>query len=370
VTFQDETRRFDLVGASFADFKKSIVERFLMSTSDFSIQYRDEDDDLVTVSSDLELREAVDGMKTTVKFIVSIADKAAKLSSTIDQAKGDQRESDRDSDGGKSARKLSKKLSKKEHKESKKECLKRELLDELRKEFGSTHSTGAQPAQSDSHGPSVQAESLQIPSGEKLQSLLLAVVQSLGIPEAEVYNCLNGLTPEMVRTTLTQRAPLPMMLRMFLGQFGVQTSNTATNCGGYSGFSTASPTFAPPAFPGQWAGHRGPPRWGHGPHHHGFNGPPPHAHHASPPPYAPPHHFPGAPFPPATGGFGFRNAFGDLSPVEMIPSPPPAPLSFGSCGDDVTALQTVLIALGYLHCGPWHMAKKHFGRRTCEALCG
>ena len=54
--------------------------------------------------------------------------------------------------------------------------------------------------------------------------------------------------------------------------------------------------------------------------------------------------------------------------VRALPQLPPAPLGFGACGDDVALLQSVLVALGYLQCGPWHLFKKHYGRRTCEAV--
>lgn len=54
--------------------------------------------------------------------------------------------------------------------------------------------------------------------------------------------------------------------------------------------------------------------------------------------------------------------------LDQLPPLPAAPLQFGSLGDDVAALQSVLVALGYLHCGPWHLARKTFGKRTFEAI--
>jgi len=54
--------------------------------------------------------------------------------------------------------------------------------------------------------------------------------------------------------------------------------------------------------------------------------------------------------------------------LDQLPPLPSAPLQFGSIGDDVAALQSILVALGYLHCGPWHLARKTFGRRTYEAI--
>jgi len=55
--------------------------------------------------------------------------------------------------------------------------------------------------------------------------------------------------------------------------------------------------------------------------------------------------------------------------LSQAPPPPPAPFQFGESGDNVVALQHVLIALGYLRCGPWHLAKKQFGKRTYDAVC-
>jgi hypothetical protein len=54
--------------------------------------------------------------------------------------------------------------------------------------------------------------------------------------------------------------------------------------------------------------------------------------------------------------------------LDQLPNLPAAPLQFGSLGDDVSALQSILVALGYLHCGPWHLARKTFGKRTYEAI--
>ena len=412
VTLNDETRRFDLVGASFTEFKKMIVERFLTLSDDFSVQYRDEDGDLVTVSSDAELREAIDGMKTTVKFIVSDSVKPVMCGPPSNPPESQTQKFDKidsESDGGRHGRKVSKKLLKKEEKEAKKESLKREVLDELRKEFGSNSGqnssrTAANSSSASPLGPAAHTgvpPSAQIPSGEKLQGLLQAVVESLGMPAASVYEYLNALTPEVVRSSVHQHSPSMMLLRMLLGRFGAQSGQSNPS---FTPPSFTSPPFPPPppppppphggpgqGGPGYW--HGPPPPWGsahwpHDRHHQNF--------HHGPPPYGPPFNvhpgpFSGMPVPaagtestppqPASsstpqsvfggwfGGQGFGNfPIVDFSSVDKIPTPPPAPLSLGSCGDEVSALQSALMALGYLHCGPWHLMRKHFGKKTMEAV--
>ena len=404
VTLQDETRRFDVVDTSFSGFKVLVSERFSISSDEFCVQYKDEDGDMVTVSSDAELREAIEDMssKGSVKFFLSMVDKGSVSVPKAAAKKGEKREMDgghSDAENSKQCRKSSKKLSKKEEKEAKKEALKREVLDELRKEFGNSGATAPrQPAESvppnppspfqtgNTAGNDTGNTTSSVPSGEKLQSLLQAAVESLGVPPAQVYDYLNALTPEMVKSSLTLHSPIPSMLRMFFGR-----------CGGES---------APPPPPFSF-GHRG-----HGHGHGHWRGPP---HHWGAPPPPPPHHgfphpaFPGHPHPgfwgppPAAGStfpappqdaagaaaaetpftgpnlsrgfcFGGRGWVGQGPVIAgardagALPHLPPAPLGFGACGDDVAALQSVLVVLGYLQCGPWHLFKKHYGRRTCEAV--
>jgi hypothetical protein len=465
VTLQDETRRFDLLeSASFSDFKTLIVERFLIGGDDFSVQYKDEDGDLVTVSSDAELHEAIDcmGVKGSVRFVLTMTGGSSGMQDAVLVGESPKRRKDNelsssDVDSSKHARKHGKKCSKKEEKTSKKEALKRELIEELRKEFGSAKivdsnkpvesgtSPSAEPMAMDDSVPS--APSPQIPSGEKLQALLQAGVESLGVPPHYVYNFLNDLTPEKVRDSLSTHSSFPHIFRMMLSHCGMQAGFAVPDHGGRPTFQ--SPPYGGFAFPprGCSPGH-GPPGYGpHGPPGHGPHGPPGHGPHGPPGhgPHGPPGHgprgppcwqgppawsgcFPWPPHngsvpsavpvsptsatsptpagvngsvpvppPPQQGGWGacsymdFRGGRGmahlvgdhfgryaaasghfpmsmQSQSLDQLPPLPAAPLQFGSLGDEVAALQSILVALGYLHCGPWHLARKTFGKRTYEAI--
>ena len=96
VTLQDETRRFDVVGTSFSGFKVLVSERFSISSDEFCVQYKDEDGDMVTVSSDAELREAIEDMssKGSVKFFLSMVDKGSVSVTKVAAKKGEKREMD------------------------------------------------------------------------------------------------------------------------------------------------------------------------------------------------------------------------------------------------------------------------------------
>ena len=427
VTLQDETRRFDLIdSATFGNFKTLIVERFLIDREDFSVQYKDEDGDLVTVSSDAELREAIDCMrvKGSVRFVLAIIAGSFGMDDAVaadDLSPKRKKDSDTyntsDAESSKHSKKHGKKCCKKEEKISKKEALKRELIEELRKEFGSAKTDSNKSVDSSTSPPSEpkavdgsqpsSAPSPQIPSGEKLQALLQAVVESLGVPPQCVYNFLNDLTPEKVKETVSTHSSFTHIFRMMMSNCGMQAGYAVPEHGG-------RPFFQPPPFGGFAFPARGCPP-GHGPHGppgHGPHGPPGHGPHGPPGhgPRGPPHwQCPAAwsgcfPWPPLNGAvpsavpmnstsvppqtssapqppqpthfFGGIPATpqGGWVPMQQpqylnqLPSLPAAPLQFGSLGDDVAALQSILVALGYLHCGPWHLARKTFGKRTFEAI--
>ncbi len=415
VTLQDETRRFDLPdSATFGIFKTLIVERFFIDREDFSVQYRDEDGDLVTVSSDAELHEAIDCMKVkgSVRFILAKSagsfgmDDAFAADESPKRKKENEMSNSSDVESSKHSRKHGKKFSKKEEKLSKKEALKRELIEDLRKEFGSAMTVDSKKSVNSSTSPSVEPSiepaamdsslpspppSPQIPSGEKLQALLQAVVENLGVPPHTVYNYLNDLTPEKVRETMSSHSVM-YIFRMMMSSCGMQAGSSAPEHGGrpsfvlpplppFGGFPSRGcpPGHGPHGPPGH--GPHGPPGHGpYGPPGHGPHGPPGHGPHGGHWPRGPPHWSPAA----WSGCFPWPAQNGVVlvpSPVPVnatsvpaqrsldhLPPLPAAPLQLGSFGDDVAALQSSLVVLGYLQCGPWQLAQKKYGKRVFEAI--
>ena len=205
---------------------------------------------------------------------------------------------------------------------------------------------------------------------------------------------------------MTLHSPIPSMLGMFVGRCGGESAPPALSFGHRQGHGHGGPPHhwgAPPPPPPQ---HGFPHQAFPGQPHPGFLEPPPAAGSTFP---APPQDASGAtvaetPFacPNLSRGFcfgsldaadlasdstpftyqnlsrGFR--FGSRGwvgqgPVAMgaqaagaLRNLPPAALAFGACGNEVAALQSVLLALGYLQGGPWHLFKMHYGSRTCEAV--
>lgn len=71
-----EIRRFVFSTAvSFNEILGVITERFAVSPAEFKIQYNDEDDDLVEISSDAELKAAVSLSNSTVRVILTTRQK-------------------------------------------------------------------------------------------------------------------------------------------------------------------------------------------------------------------------------------------------------------------------------------------------------
>jgi len=76
VTRGDEMRRFNFKGQSFQELKKVIAEIFSIPLdSDFTVQYEDDEKDRVTLSSDAELKEAIQIHKYVLRFFVFVVNK-------------------------------------------------------------------------------------------------------------------------------------------------------------------------------------------------------------------------------------------------------------------------------------------------------
>lgn len=73
----EEMRRFNFKGQSFQELKKVIAEIFTISSDDFSLQYEDDEKDRVTLSSDTELKEAIQHHKYVLRFFVVVTKPAA-----------------------------------------------------------------------------------------------------------------------------------------------------------------------------------------------------------------------------------------------------------------------------------------------------
>lgn len=66
----DEMRRFNFEGKSFQEIKNTIAEIFGMVDTEFTLQYEDDEKDRVTLSSDAELKEAIQLHKYVLRFYV------------------------------------------------------------------------------------------------------------------------------------------------------------------------------------------------------------------------------------------------------------------------------------------------------------
>jgi predicted RNA-binding protein with RPS1 domain len=71
VSLGDEKRKFKLENPSYELLHTTIIELFQLK-SDFIVQYIDEDEDLLTISSDLELQCAFECESTKLQIILKV----------------------------------------------------------------------------------------------------------------------------------------------------------------------------------------------------------------------------------------------------------------------------------------------------------
>ena len=306
-----------------------IGERFSNAGDNFSLKYKDEDGDLVTVSTDVELGESI--RATTeggcVRFYVTEKSSSAlpftSLSSNFPNEEGEN----------------SKHLS---------------TAVDANAEGAASHATGSAQAATQMDPASLP----QLPSGEKLQALLHAVVDALGLPSAQLNEYLNGLTPEILKEALARHAHLCVILRMMFlgsacGQMGPRTAAQAQ-----AATLPEQPSRASPPFVRGWQ-HAGLGGSGYG---------------SSVPFTARGCPLIGLPWGRGLGavlgaaGFydhgrvsaGFRPMDGPSSRSSI----PLAPLGLGAVGERVSALNFMLVQLGYLDGGACHL----FGPETHAAV--
>ena len=241
VSLRGETRRFDMTAdPTMAEFRRLAGERFSVSDQDdMLVQYKDEDDDTITVSTDSELSEAVRIMqaKGSVRFQIESGARVAPAAQQGEAA-------------------------------GEKEALKQELLAQLREEIRSVGATATPPpppapqaaapptaapaAASAGPAPPPPADAAaQIPTGEHLQALLRAAVEGLGVPPAAIYDHLSRLTPEAVTAALAGPHPFPapaIVMRMM----GLCRGGGGFGCGPCGGGSASF--FPPPQAPSSGSG--------------------------------------------------------------------------------------------------------------------
>lgn len=72
IFYNNDVRRFLLESVSFKDLQARVAELFKLPLEGFCLKYKDEDGDAVTITTDMELQEAVKMVKnnTPLKMFV------------------------------------------------------------------------------------------------------------------------------------------------------------------------------------------------------------------------------------------------------------------------------------------------------------
>jgi hypothetical protein len=80
IEFQDEMRRVPLIDKNFVSLEKQLMELYQLEKGTFIIKYKDEEGDLVTISSQIELDEAINciGEQNPIKLKIIQAKETSK----------------------------------------------------------------------------------------------------------------------------------------------------------------------------------------------------------------------------------------------------------------------------------------------------
>ncbi len=169
----------------------------------FSVQFKDADGDMVTISSDSELRQSIHDVKTggCVRFCIS----RKENSSVPIQSNESRTESKRLNERQEAIHKTVPAVG---------------VTSTPAPAGGASGGTPSSAQDSASQPEGGNSPTAQVPSGEKLQALLQAAVEALGLPPAHLYECLNGLTPEALKDALVNHSPFLSLVRMIFSDCG------------------------------------------------------------------------------------------------------------------------------------------------------
>ena len=345
ISFEAEMRRFSCA-ASFSALAGAARKRFgLASIEGFALQYIDRDQDIITVGSSEELREAIRELAPGPDDTLRLAIVPARTSAAPEPSSAAMEQE---------IKSLKRKL----------EAMQIEV-----------------PPQASESGPGADGRAL--PTEQHLQSLLTAAISALELDHETTMAWVASLSPEDLKDTL-QKSPLSFFAALLASRDAFATAASDASHASSDlrrGFSpedvdaalAAAASTASAAM--EWAVAQ---ESRTAPHGSRSDGRPPAADflsviakkvkshlnaHAHPHTYAHPHRMRRHERREAKGRAGAASN-------EDVPPVPEAGLNLGATGEAVSALQANLASIGFLHCGP-KFAEKRRGRydhKTAEAV--